>query len=139
MLFGAGRNGSKFSAASIQKYLDHVIVPIANFALAKKISNDNASRNTLTEGIYLPEDDTEALSAIDRCFESVLETKAIRSKIKNAIKKRTLHKGATLFKDALDANVITKEEYDLLSKTQAMSEAVVQVDTFKVKDYLARK
>ncbi|MEN8147212.1 MAG: acyl-CoA dehydrogenase [Campylobacterota bacterium] len=108
-------------------------------ALAKKISNDNASRNTLTEGIYLPEDDAEALSAIDRCFESVLETKAIRSKIKNAIKKRTLHKGATLYKDALDANVITLDEYDLLSKTQAMSEAVVQVDTYRVKDYLARK
>jgi len=38
LLFGAGKNGSKFSAASIQKYLDHVIVPITNFALAKKTS-----------------------------------------------------------------------------------------------------
>ncbi len=108
-------------------------------ALAKKLSSDNTSRNTLTEGIYLPENDAEALSAMDRCFESVLQTKTVRSKIKDAIKTKTLHKGATLFKDALDADVITQEEYELLSRTQAMSEAVVQVDAYKVKDYLARK
>lgn len=108
-------------------------------ALAEKLSKDNESRNKLTEGIYLPEDNTEALSAIDRCFESVLETKAIKSKIKKAIHAKTLHKGASLFDDALSAGVISTGEYELLSKVQEMSEAVVQVDTYKVDDYLARR
>ena len=108
-------------------------------ALAEKLSKDDASRNALTEGIYLPQDEQEALTAIDRCFASVLETKAVKSKIKKAIKAKTLRKGSTLYRDALEANVITAEEYELLSRVQEMSEAVVQVDTYKVDDYLARK
>ena len=108
-------------------------------ALAKKISQDNVTRNTLTEGIYLPDDDTESLAAIDRCFENVLKTKSIKVKIKKALRSKTLHKGATLYADALDADVITTDEFELLVRTQEMSKEVVQVDTYKVKDYLARK
>lgn len=108
-------------------------------ALAEKLSKNNASRKTLTEGIYLPEDDTEALSAIDRCFERVLETKNIKSKIKKAIRAKTLHKSASLFEDALSAGVISTDEYEQLNQVQKMSESVVQVDTYKVNDYLARR
>jgi acyl-CoA dehydrogenase len=108
-------------------------------ALAEKLSHDNVSRNTLTEGIYLPEDETEALTAIDRCFEHVLEAKSIKAKIKKALRSKTLQKGPTLYADALDADVITTDEFEHLVRTQEMSEEVVQVDTFKVKDYLARR
>ena len=108
-------------------------------ALAEKITKDNSSRNALTEGIYLPDDENEPMRAIDSCFEHVLETKAIKVKIKNAIRTKILHKGPTLFADALEASVITAQEHTLLLVTQKMSEEVVQVDTFSVKDYLARK
>ncbi len=108
-------------------------------ALAERLTKDNSSRNRLTEGIYLPQDDTEPLSAIDRCFEQVLETKAIMSKIKSAVRAKTLSKGASLYRDALEKAVIDTQEFDLLNKVRAMSEAVVQVDTYKVDDYLARK
>jgi len=107
--------------------------------LAQKLSDDIQSRNHLTEGIYLPEDSKEALAAIDSCFAKVLETGGIRQKIKDALRSRRLQKSASLYKDALDTDVITVEEYNLLIESQAMSEAVVQVDTFKTADYLARR
>lgn len=108
-------------------------------ALAEKLSKENDSRKKLTEGIYLPEDDSETMSAIDRCFERVLETKPIKSKIKKAIRAKMLNKGVTLYSDALKANIITAEEYELLNRVQEMSQAVVQVDVYTVDDYLARK
>jgi len=108
-------------------------------ALAEKLSKDNESRKTLTQGIYLPEDDKEALSAIDRCFEHVLEARSIKAKIKTALRSKTLHKGESLYEDALSTNVISADEYEQLNKVQKMSESVIQVDTYKVDDYLARK
>ncbi len=108
-------------------------------ALADKLSADIESRNVLTEGIYRPEDEKEALGALDACFAKVLEAKAVRTKIRDALSSKELQKSAELYEDALAGNVITEQEYDLLKKAEAMSEAVVQVDTYKTDDYLARK
>ncbi len=108
-------------------------------ALAQKLTGDNNSRHVLTEGIYLPEDEAESLSAIDRCFESVLATRGIITKIKDAVHAKTLHKGPSLYEDALANQIIDDDEYDRLRRVQQMREAVVQVDTYKVDDYLARK
>lgn len=107
--------------------------------LAQKLTTDIESRNALTDGIYLPNDENEAMKAIESCFEQVLKAKTIKTKIKKAVKAKTLHKGPSLYKDALDANVITSEEHAQLLEVQEMSEQVVQVDTYKVDDYLARR
>jgi len=107
--------------------------------LADKLTNEPESRNTLTEGIYLPDDRKEQLAAIDSCFALVLVAKTIRQKIKKAVHAKTLQKTPDLFKDAHEKGVVTTEEYDLLVEAQKMGEAVVQVDTYKSRDYLARK
>ncbi|WP_345978170.1 acyl-CoA dehydrogenase [Sulfurimonas sp. HSL3-7] len=107
--------------------------------LADKLSADMKSRNLLTEGIYRPEDEKEALGALDACFAKVLEAKSVKTKIRIALSTKELQKSATLYEDALNRHVITEQEYALLKKAAAMSEAVVQVDTYKIDDYLARK
>ena len=107
--------------------------------LADKLSSDILSRNHLTEGIYRPGDKKEALAALDACFAQVLETKTAKTKIKKALGTKALKKSAALYEDALAGSVITEEEYDLLKRAAAMSEAVVQVDVYKTDDYLARK
>jgi acyl-CoA dehydrogenase len=107
--------------------------------LAEKLTNAPESRNLLTEGIYLPEEEKEQLAAIDSCFALVLQAKDVKQKIKKAIHANVLQKTTSLFKDALEAGVITTAEHDLLVEAQKMSEAVVQVDTYKSEDYLARK
>ena len=107
--------------------------------LAAKLSKEGGSRSRLTEGIYLPQDENEALAAIDRCFEMLLECAPIKNRIREAIKSKRLQKGVSLYEDALDAGVITPQEHAMLVRVQAMSEAVVQVDTYKIDDYLARR
>jgi len=107
--------------------------------LADKLSTGMESRNVLTEGIYRPEDEKEALAAIDACFAKVLEAKVVKTRIKKALGAKKLQKGAALYEDALNGNIITTQEYDLLKEAQAMSEAVVQVDIYTIDDYLARK
>lgn len=107
--------------------------------LSDKISTDMKSRDFLTEGIYRPEDEKEPLGALDACFAKVIEAKAVKTKIKKALSSKSLQKSAALYEDALAGSVITEQEYDLLKKAAAMSEAVVQVDTYKIDDYLARR
>ncbi len=107
--------------------------------LADKLSTSMESRNVLTDGIYRPEDTKEALAVIDACFAKVLEAKAVKTRIKKALGAKKLQKGAALYEDALNGNIITTQEYDLLKEAQAMSEAVVQVDIYTIDDYLARK
>lgn len=107
--------------------------------LAANLTGDLANRNRLTNGIYLPDDGNEAMRAIENCFEKVLDAKSIKAKIKQAIKAKTLHKGPSLYQDAVDAEVITPQEHAQLLEAQALSERVVQVDAFKVDDYLARR
>ncbi len=108
-------------------------------ALAAKLSQENATRQTLTEGIYIPDDPKAAMAEMDHCFEAVLQAKPIKVKIKKALKAKQLHKSETLFEDALAAKIITQEEYQYVIQTQRESENVVQVDAFSVQDYLARK
>ena len=108
-------------------------------ALSAKLSKDNAARKELTKGVYVPNDITEAMAGIDHCFEAVLKAKETKAKIKKALRSKKLHKSQRLFEDALRSDVISEHEYEQLLEAQLLSEAVVQVDAFSVKDYLARK
>ncbi len=107
--------------------------------LAAKLTDDLECRDRLTEGIYLPSDVSESMRALESCFEKVLETKPIKAKIKTALRAKTLQKRPSLYQDAEDAGIITPEEHRRLTEARELSESVVQVDTFKVDDYLARR
>jgi len=67
-----------------------------------------------------------------------VQSAPVKSSIRAALKAKKLRKGASLYEDALRAGVITAEELALLTEVQAMSDAVVQVDSYKIDDYLAR-
>ena len=108
-------------------------------AMAQKLTDKKGERDRLTAGIYLPEDLNEQLAAIDACFAKVLEAKAPRRKISRAVRSGVLQKADSLYLDALSADIITAQEYDLLMETRQMSEAAVQVDVYRIDDYLARK
>ena len=108
-------------------------------ALAEKLTKERESRSKLAEGIYRPKGKDEALAAIDRCFDKLLESVPIKEKIKEAIKANKLKKGVSLYEDALELGLITVQEHALLINVQTLSEAVVQVDTYKTDDYLARR
>ncbi len=108
-------------------------------SLAKKLISSTDFRNNLTSEIYLPEDDKEHLNKLEKAFTSVTEMEAILNRIKQASRDKKLPKAKpeTLVKEALAADIITKEEAEALKKNQALWLDAVMVDSYEIADYLS--
>jgi len=109
-------------------------------ALAAKLLVDGNDREVLTDGIYLPTEENEALAKLEYAFRLSRKADAIAHKVKAEVKAGKLQKGSqTLYEDALSAGLINKEEYDLLKEAKEVREQTIAVDEFSMKDYLKRK
>lgn len=108
-------------------------------SLAAKLVTDSDERENLTEGIYVPEDKKEALGRLEYAFKLSRKANEIAAKVKTALKAKRLHKGATLYDDALNEGVISKEEHSLITEAKKVKEETIMVDDFSMKDYLQRK
>ena len=94
-------------------------------------------RDRLTNGIFIPNEKEEALSRYENAFNLNHETAGLEKKIKDAIKKGLIPKGALLenVKLAIEIGVISqKEAKNLQSAAEAMLDAI-QVDYYSLKDY----
>ena len=108
-------------------------------ALAKKITTATQERELLTEGIYIPSSTNESLGRLEHAFKLSLEADGIVSRVKKEIKSGRLNRGASLYEDALNAEVITQEEYTLVLEAKLVKEDTIMVDEYKTADYLKRK
>jgi len=109
--------------------------------LAEKLTDQIQARARLTDGIYLPDTEEEQLFKIDKALQDVLEVSELKKRIKFAIKKGTLHKASldALYKNALEVNIISEEEYQRLLNVKHDAEAVIQVDSYTTQSYLKRR
>ncbi len=107
-------------------------------ALAEKITVDGNDREKLTEGIYLSDDVNEAIGRLEHAFRLSRKADAIVHKVKKEVRTGRLHKGATLYEDALEAGVINEAEHELLAEAKKVKEEAVLVDEFSTKDFLKR-
>lgn len=112
---------------------------ILSKALSQKIVLDSNEREKLTEGIYIPKDKKEALGRLEHAFKISCEADFIAVKIKKAVRLGTLKKGVSLYEDALKAEVITQEEYELIKKAKELKQEAIMVDEFSIKEYLNTK
>ena len=109
-------------------------------ALASKLTMDTNEREDLTEGIYLPEDEKEALSKLEYAFKLSRKADSIVRKVKTAVKAGTLKKGSpNLYDEALASDIINKEEHTLIKEANEVKIDTIGVDEFTMKDYLKRK
>jgi acyl-CoA dehydrogenase len=108
-------------------------------ALAAKLVLDSDERDTLTDGIYIPQNKKEALGRLEYAFKLSRQANEIAAKVKIELKAKRLHKGAALYEDALSAGVISKAEHSLITKAKKVKEETIMVDDFSMKDYLQRK
>ncbi len=108
-------------------------------SLAKKITVPGQERDSLTEGIYVPLSTDESLGRLEETFKLSTQADTILSEMKKEIRSGKLKKGISLYEDALALEVITKEEYTLISKAKLMREETIMVDEYKTADYLKRK
>jgi len=105
--------------------------------LAHTISVNGEVRDKLIDGIY----HSQAYTAIQDALKLHELSQPIVKKIKKAIRSKKLAKKSIslLFDDALEAGIINEDEKNILIKAKEAKEQAVQVDGFKIDDYLNRK
>jgi len=107
--------------------------------LARKILLDSDEREALTEGIYIPKDETSALGRLEHAFTLSIQVDAISARLKKEIRLGKLNKGASLYKDARKLGLIDEKEYALIQEAKEVREETIMVDEFTLKDYVKRK
>lgn len=109
-------------------------------ALAAKITMDGNDREKLTEGIYIPKDEKEALGRLEHAFKISRKADNIASKVKAEVKKGVLKKGSvSLYDDALEIGIINEEEHALILEAVKVKVEAIAVDEFSMQDYMQRK
>ncbi|MEB8430619.1 acyl-CoA dehydrogenase [Cocleimonas sp. KMM 6892] len=96
------------------------------------ISTNNASRDRLTDGLYMELEELNPLAQANKVFLDSLELQPLQAKLKTAIKDGTLPKtfGQELLDAAVKQAVITAQEAEQLSNHYADVMGVVNVDDF---------
>jgi len=108
--------------------------------LVQSVTENNATRDRLTTGLYMEQGDNNPLAHVNEVFLQSLELEPLNKKIKQAIKDKTIPKlqGLELIVKAREAEVISKEEADQLIAFDEQLMSVIHVDDFE-EDELVRK
>lgn len=102
-----------------------------------KMLSLSEQRERLTKGIYIPEDGEDGLGKLEWAFKLTKQAADVERKIKKAVKAKTLPKKrvAALVDLAVEKNVITSDEKDLIAKSIAARWDAIQVDDFADEDF----
>lgn len=108
--------------------------------LVQSVTEDNATRDRLTTGLYMEQGENNPLAHVNKVFLESLELEPLNKKIKQAIKDKIIPKlqGLELIAKAREADVISKEEADQLIAFDEQLMSVIHVDDFE-EDELVRK
>lgn len=114
---------------------------VKHISLSEKLVLPGEARDTLSEGIYLPDAANESLHMIETVLLRLSDVLPIKLRIKEAVKsgRSSKAKSMMLYKDALKKGVIDEEEFRRLEETERDARDVVQVDAYRIDDYLNRK
>jgi acyl-CoA dehydrogenase len=105
--------------------------------VATLLQTPGASRDRLTQGIYLPTHPDEALGRLEQAMNLTLQTETLFKMIKTASQQGKLPQGQPeqLIEAALTANLITTEQEELMKKAAIARNDAIQVDSFTFEDY----
>lgn len=96
------------------------------------------ARDHMTDGIYIPEDPTEAVGRYENALNLITNANPVYKKLYVAMKKRELPKESflNLLEPALEKNIISKEEADIVTKAENARNDAIQVDDFTLEEYM---
>ena len=105
--------------------------------IARIMQTPGRQRDNLTQDIYLPTNTEEALGRLEQALKLTVDAEPILHKIKVAIKKGKLPSArpAIPIRDALEAEIISLDEVELLTQAEAVRNETVQVDSFTFQEY----
>ncbi len=104
----------------------------------------SATRDRLTSGIYVPVSEADPVGRLELALQSAIAAEAIEAKIRGAVKdgqiKGKTHEETTA--QAVQLNIISAAEMEMLAKAQALRRDVIMVDDFPPdfgKDVIAQR
>lgn len=105
--------------------------------LAKALQTPGDQRERITEGSFLPKDESEAVAQLEKAFLLSVQAEDVARKIKDAIKAKKLprQKPATLLDEALTQGIITQQDYRLVERAEAERAEAIRVDSFTLDEY----
>jgi acyl-CoA dehydrogenase len=106
------------------------------------IQTPGEQRSRICEsGIFIPTDASkDHVARLEKTLLAVKAAEATNHKVRAAVKARKIPKikGPKLYEEALSKGVISKEEFDLLAKSEEMRWDAIQVDEFTLEQYKNR-
>ncbi len=104
--------------------------------VADALLTNEAQRDRLTTGIFIPTAPNEGLARLERAYKVIRQAELVDKKVRAAVHKGTLQKKSkTLLADALKAGVITAAEQNLLVEAEKQRWDAIQVDDFSQAEY----
>jgi acyl-CoA dehydrogenase len=106
--------------------------------VADSILSNEAQRDRVTYGIYMPTKQGESLLRLENAYKVIRQAEAVDKKIRAAVKAKKLKKKSkTLIDDALKAGVITAQEQALIAEAERQRWDAIQVDEYTQEEYLS--
>lgn len=108
-------------------------------ALARLLLEPSATRDRLTGGVYVPNDENETLGRIEAALRKVIAAEPVEKLLSDAIKKGRVqgYDMEQQIKHALQAGVVDAVQVETLRAAHVARRAVIQVDDF-APEYLSR-
>ena len=109
--------------------------------IAQLIQTEGEQRDRLTQGIYIPTREGEALARQESAFKAIKKAEVIEKKIMKAVKEKKLvkqKKMALLLEEAVKNNIISQAEFAILKKAEASRLDAITVDDFSQEEYLGK-
>lgn len=105
--------------------------------IASLILSDSDQRTRLTEGVYMPKDFNQQLGRLERAFQTIKQAESVDGKVRKAVKQGVIAKakGNKLYTSALEKNVISRAEFEVLSQAELLRLDAVQVDDYSQDEY----
>ena len=106
-------------------------------AVAKLMQTPGEQRRRMSEGIYAPEEVSEAFGRLENAFRLAYEGDHVARTISKAVKAKQLPKArpAALVAKAVEAGIISAEEAQTLEASEAARNDAIQVDSFTLEEY----
>ncbi|MGE0762146.1 MAG: acyl-CoA dehydrogenase [Bdellovibrionales bacterium] len=106
--------------------------------IAHAMLNNQEVRDRLTKGIYMPTAPGESMARLEKTYAAIKQAEVVDKKIRDAIKAKRMpkKKGPAAIEEALKANVITRDEYTMISEAEKMRFEAIQVDEFSETEYV---
>lgn len=105
--------------------------------VAQAMQIKGESRNHVTNGIYLMDDPNDALGRYEHALSLVTEAQPLYRKMYKAVKSKELPKRSPdlLIDLAHEKGILTKDEAEFMSKTEAARQEVIEVDDYTLDEY----